>query len=106
MTKSSKRISVEASFCLRRIFLFMLITTLGFNSKAQGLSFEIKESPDINFLFNTIQKYQSGIVVMNAVTLRIIANGVNWNLYTGAITDIPGMWNEVNILACRYDTVL
>lgn len=32
---------------------------------------------------------------MNAVTLRIVADGVNWNLYAGAITDIPGMWNEV-----------
>ena len=59
---------------------------------AQSLVFELKTSPDVIFDFNTIQKYTSGITVMNACELNINAD-VNWNLYVGATTTNIGFWD-------------
>ncbi|MFN2395364.1 MAG: hypothetical protein ABR597_06715 [Bacteroidales bacterium] len=77
---------------LMGLFVLLAAYTSGFG---QSLSFELKESPDVEFVFNTIQKYQTGVVVPNAITLRIIADGLNWDLYVGAQTDSPGYWNEL-----------
>jgi len=80
---------------IKRIFLFAGFLTCHIFIFSQSLSFELKESPDVDFVFNTVQKYQTGVLVPNAMTLRIIADGVNWNLYVGAQTDAPGLWNEI-----------
>lgn len=62
---------------------------------SQSLSFEATTNGDVGFVFNTIQKYQSGLVAMNAMTLRITAEGVEWDLYVGAETDVAGNWNVI-----------
>ena len=83
---------------VRQLQVFMLLAgfvTCNLIVSAQSLSFELKESPDVEFVFNTVQKYQTGVVVPNAISLRIIADGVNWDLYVGAETDSPGYWNEL-----------
>ncbi|TVQ82981.1 MAG: hypothetical protein EA393_16255 [Bacteroidetes bacterium] len=91
--KTRKRSTALAGYLhLMGLLVLLAAYTSGFG---QSLSFELKESPDVEFVFNTVQKYQSGVVVPNAMTLRIIADGVNWNLYVGAETDSPGYWNEL-----------
>lgn len=80
--------------------LFLLGCTLGYcliftSVRGQSVSFEAFTNPDVDFVFNTVQKYQTGLVAMNAITLRITATGANWDLYVGAETDIAGTWDVV-----------
>jgi len=74
----------------------ILMVFVSSTAKAQSLSFEVVTNPDVEFVFNTIQKYQTGLLAMNAITLRITAIGVNWDLYVGAETDISGKWDVVS----------
>lgn len=71
----------------------------GMPLQAQSLSFELKQGKDIHFVFNTLQKYQAGIIVPGATDLRIIADSINWDLYVGAITIAPGLWNTITTYA-------
>ena len=61
--------------------------------EAQSVSFALKTSPNITFDFNTIQKYENGITIMNACTLNIEATGTQWDLYVGATTTNVGYWD-------------
>jgi hypothetical protein len=57
----------------------------------------------VDFVFNTVQKYQSGLLAMNAITLRITATGTNWDLYLGAETDVAGSWDVVTTYGLNGD---
>jgi len=72
------------------IIIFALSVT---NVHAQSVSFALTTSPNITFDFNTIQKYQNGITIMNACTLNIEAVGTQWDLYVGATTTNVGFWD-------------
>jgi len=63
---------------------------------AQSVSFALTTSPNITFDFNTIQKYENGITIMNACTLNIEASGTQWDLYVGATTTNVGYWDVTN----------
>lgn len=65
--------------------------------KAQSVNFAIKTSPAINLDFNTVQKYISGITVMNVCELNVEAVGTQWDLYVGATTTVPGQWDVNSI---------
>lgn len=71
--------------------------------KGQVLGFEVVQDADVGFLFNSIQNYQTGLVAMNAITLRITAEDVSWDFYVGAETDIPGLWDVVTVYAGSGD---
>ncbi len=73
----------------------LLFCWLPVKSQDGNLSLETVSDPEVTFLFNTIQKFQSGISVQNAINLRVTAVDVNWDLYVYAETDVPGLWNEV-----------
>lgn len=76
--------------------VIVLITFICFNIgtiHAQSVSFELKTSPTISFDFNSIQDYENGITIMNAVTLNIEAVGTQWDLYVGATTTVAGSWD-------------
>lgn len=60
---------------------------------AQNVSFELKVSPSINMVFNTIEKYQTGLVQYNFSQLNIEAD-VTWDLYVGARTSVQDEWDE------------
>jgi len=60
---------------------------------AQNLSFELKVSPSVNMVFNTIEKYQNGLIQHNFSQLNIDAD-VTWDLYVGAITSTVNEWDE------------
>lgn len=71
--------------------VFMLLWTTGLG--AQTVSFAAKTSPSVDFTFNSVQDYKSGLVSMNAVTLNVDVTGTNWDLYVGAETSNPGYWD-------------
>jgi len=73
------------------IGLFFVFGTLGL--RAQSVSFALTTSPNITFDFNTIQKYETGITIMNACALNIEATGTQWDLYVGATTTNMGFWD-------------
>lgn len=57
---------------------------------AQSVSFALKTSPSVGFVFDTIDKYNNGIVIPSFVTLRVEAVGSEWDLYVGTTTATPG----------------
>ncbi|MCG8580813.1 MAG: hypothetical protein MI866_12900 [Bacteroidales bacterium] len=61
--------------------------------KAQSVNFAIKTSPAVHLDFNTVQKYVSGITVMNVCELNVETVGTQWDLYVGATTTVPGEWD-------------
>lgn len=71
----------------------MVLSVSGFRLQGQSLSFDLKQSAQVNFTFSSIQNYQAGLVVPNAASLRIIADNTNWDLYVGATTIVPGQWD-------------
>lgn len=77
----------------RQLFLlvFLLFSTIPLFS--QSVSFEAKTSPDVDFIFNSVQDYETGIVKMNAVTLNVSVSGTNWDMYVGAETTNAGLWD-------------
>ena len=76
------------------IFIGFIFFVLGATRlQAQSVSFALTTSPSITFDFNTIQKYQNGITIMNACTLNIEAVGTQWDLYVGATTTNVGYWD-------------
>lgn len=76
------------------IFLGLIFITIGTaRIQAQSVSFALATSPNITFDFNTIQKYEAGITIMNACTLNIEAVGTQWDLYVGATTTNIGFWD-------------
>jgi hypothetical protein len=84
---------LNVSFCVVLISVFLYQPP---DTRGQSLSFEVVSNPDVDFVFNTIQKYQTGIVAMNAITLRVTATGVSWDLYVGAQTDLAGTWDVIS----------
>lgn len=81
--------------------IVILIIMCDKDLKGQTLSFEMVQDHEISFVFNSIEKYQNGLLAMNAFTLRIIAEDVNWDLYVGAETLDPGLWDVIAV----YGTV-
>jgi hypothetical protein len=76
-------------FCIL-VYSLMNISLL----KAQTVSFELKTNPSIDFTFNTIEKWQNGIIIPNVVTLNVVATGTQWDMYVGSITTSAGTWDN------------
>jgi hypothetical protein len=73
------------------LFVFVLTVTTG--SIAQSVNFELKTSPNVDFTFNTIDKYVNGITVPHALELDVNVTGSQWDLYIGTSTTAAGEWN-------------
>ncbi|MCU4177358.1 hypothetical protein [Carboxylicivirga sp. N1Y90] len=78
---------------LKNTILILLVFTSTTLVSAQSVSFDLKTSPTVNFDFNTVQKYISGVTIMNACELNIEAIGTQWDLYVGATTTVAGEWD-------------
>jgi hypothetical protein len=86
-------------------FLFILACLLMNISflDAQTVSFELKTTPSVDFTFNTIAKYQNGIIIPDVVTLNIVATGTQWDLYAGSITATAGTWDNTQYYCATGD---
>lgn len=71
--------------------------------KAQTVSFELKTNPSVDFTFNTIEKYQHGIIIPNVATLNVVATGTQWDLYVGSITASAGTWDNTQYYCATGD---
>jgi len=91
--------------CFKLLFVLLFIC-LEFASLAQKkVQFELTTSPNIIFDFNTIQKYESGIIYLNAVTLNLNVEdppapggAVSFDLYVGAedaSLNSTTVWHEI-----------
>ncbi|MBC7912811.1 MAG: hypothetical protein H7Y07_01695 [Pyrinomonadaceae bacterium] len=60
---------------------------------AQSVSFALKTSPNANFVFDTINKYQNGITIPSLLTLKVEAVGTQWDLYVGTSTAVGGFFD-------------
>ncbi len=79
--------------------LFIACLTGNYPLYGQSVSFALKTSPNLEFIFNTVDKYETGIIRANAVTLNIEAVGTQWDLYVGTTTTTPGKWDVVSTYA-------
>lgn len=62
-------------------------------SFAQSVSFALKTSPNINLVFDSIDKYRNGIVIPSFVTLKVETVGTEWDLYMGTTTNANGFFD-------------
>jgi len=67
------------------------------NATAQGSGgFDLTTSPNVDFTFNTFEKYQNGIIVPHVLQLNINVSGAEWDLYMGATTNVAGSMNVIS----------
>lgn len=77
---------------MRRVYV-LLALFVSIHSFAQTFEFDLKSSPTVSMVFNTIEKYQSGLVQYDYMQLRIVADST-FDLYVGAQTSVEGEWDE------------
>ena len=75
------------SFRFILLFLFFTSSLIG-----QTLDISITRGTDLDFTFNTIRQYINGVVVPNA-TEFLVESTVEWDLYVGTQTNVPGQWD-------------
>ncbi|WP_207427935.1 hypothetical protein [Pedobacter sp. SYSU D00535] len=79
------------------LFTFFLLSAASFSHiNAQTVSFALKTTPNVNFDFNTIEKYQKGIIIPSFLTLRVESPGAEWDLYVGTTTTTNGFFDVNN----------
>ncbi|MDA3854116.1 MAG: hypothetical protein PF444_07750 [Bacteroidales bacterium] len=76
------------------LFTWLIIQPIClYRANAQFVSFELKVSPSVAMVFNTIQQYQTGLVQYNFSQLSIKSN-TTWDLHVGARTATQNKWDE------------
>lgn len=71
------------------------------DANAQSVSFDLKTTPNVEFVFNTLEKYENGIIIPHALELKVDVTGAQWDLYMGTTTGTAGSWNTTT----TYSTV-
>jgi hypothetical protein len=89
------RIKTKAAL-LESNFLFLASCFLPLFSCGQSFTFDLKTTPNIDFTFNTIDKYKTGIIIPHALELKVVAVGGQWDLYMGATVTSSGYWNIIS----------
>ncbi len=83
-------------FIVILLVIFILCGVFCRFAYSQAVSFSLKTSPNISFVFDDISDYVNGITNMNAVTLNIEAVGTQWDLYVGATTLVANQWDVIS----------
>lgn len=89
MPRKEKDISLKTC----KLVLLVLLFFFSVSSFAQNFQFALKTAPTVNFIFNTIDKYQNGLIQYNYLQLRIETDRT-WDLHVGASTSVQGEWDE------------
>jgi hypothetical protein len=87
--------SAEYGFSYSGFFVFccILILFTGKNAFAQSGGFELQTYPNVDFIFNTLDKYENGIIIPHVVELKVNTSGAQWDLYMGTTTTTAGSFN-------------
>lgn len=80
---------------LRGLCVIFFIFLFSSFARSQSLDINITRGTDLNFTFNTIRQYNSGIILAGATEITIESSS-EWDLYVGAQTNTPGQWDLVN----------
>ncbi|MFD2162962.1 hypothetical protein ACFSJU_11210 [Paradesertivirga mongoliensis] len=75
------------------LILTLSLVLLNLAASGQSVSFALKTSPNLNFVFDSIDKYNKGIVIPSFVTLKVDAVGTEWDLYMGTTTTASGLFD-------------
>ncbi|MBL0104599.1 MAG: hypothetical protein IPP51_13070 [Bacteroidetes bacterium] len=68
------------------------------NANAQSsVAIQLASATNVDFTFDTFEKLRTGIFIANAITFNIEATGTRWDLYMGAVTTTPGLWDNVQL---------
>jgi hypothetical protein len=81
---------------VKYLLVFGIILFIPKHLFSQSVSFDIKSSPNVEFKFHTVGEYQNGIIIPNALELKVNVTGSQWDLYVGTTTTAAGSWNAVN----------
>ncbi len=77
------------------VCVLLVISFSAERAKAQSGGFELQTSPSVDFIFNTFEKYQNGIIIPHVLELNVNAIGAQWDLYMGATTTTAGSMNVI-----------
>ena len=90
-----------------KLKVFLILISISLKNclllSAQSVSFELSTNPSIDFTFNTITKYQNGIVIPSAVKLNVLAIGTQWDMYVGTTTATAGIWENIQYYSTTGD---
>jgi len=81
------------STTMKLFFVVIAVVMSLQGADGQSVSFDLKTSKNLEFDFNTINKYVNGIIAYNACELNVNVSGTQWDLYVGATTSKPGYWD-------------
>ena len=90
---SLKRSTTENTVKKTPLFLTLIIILLHSIVLAQSVSFALKTSPNVSFVFDSIDKYKNGIVIPSFLTLKVETVGTEWDLYVGTSTTSSGFFD-------------
>jgi hypothetical protein len=93
--------TMGSSSCGGKIVLYCLVLIVSLcsatRSVAQGSGgFDLQSAPNVDFVFNTFEKYENGIIIPHVLELNVNVVGAQWDLYMGTTTTTPGSWNELS----------
>jgi hypothetical protein len=72
----------------------LLLLLVSLSSHTQTIDLTITKGSDLVFSFNTIRAYRSGVIIGNATEISIEST-VEWDLYVGTQTTVPGFWDLI-----------
>jgi len=79
------------AFIVANCLLICLLSSI--NTSAQSGGFDLTTGPNVDFVFNTLDKYQNGIIVPHVLELKVNVTGAEWDLYMGTTTITAGSFN-------------
>lgn len=82
---------------------FLLLKSVVF---AQSVSFAVKTSPNVDLVFDTIDKYKNGIILPSFLTLRVESIGTEWDLYVGTSTATGGFFDLNNAYSSTGNSMI
>jgi len=80
----------------------LLLLLFASQVSAQGSGgFDLTTAPNVDFTFNTFEKYENGIIIPHVLELNVNVTGAEWDLYMGTTTTTAGSMNVIS----TYSTV-
>lgn len=79
---------------VRPLVVILFFQFIFFASYGQTLDLAITKGSDLTFTFNTIRSYTTGAVLGNASEVTVEST-VEWDLYIGTETVVPGFWDLI-----------
>lgn len=80
---------------IRKLILLLLLCHFSKLSSGQTVNIDLVSATNVDFKFDSFYKLTNGIFLANAITFNVEAIGTQWDLYMGAVTATPGIWDNI-----------